>query len=241
MQNGLLPGQAAPHPARQADAGFVGLMTYNAPMLASDMLDSVLKTADDALRTLFAPAHSSRDPSFPADSALTPAERRHAAGLMRVNHAGEIAAQGLYRGQAALARHGSATRDFMQRAAGEENDHLAWCETRLSELGSRPSRLNPIWYLGSFAIGASAAAFGDALSLGFVTETERQVEGHLASHLDRLPASDQRSRAIVECMKSDEAAHAQAARTLGASELPAPIAGLMRITARVMTGTAYWL
>jgi ubiquinone biosynthesis monooxygenase Coq7 len=129
----------------------------------------------------------------------------------------------------------------MQHAAAEETDHLAWCETRLTELGSGPSRLNPIWYLGSFAIGATAAAFGDALSLGFVSETERQVEGHLASHLDRLPAGDQRSRAIVECMKSDEAAHAQAARTLGASELPAAVAGLMRIAARVMTGTAYWL
>jgi len=210
-------------------------------MLASDMLDSVLKTADDALRTLFAPAHSARNPAFPAEAELTVAEKRHAAGLMRVNHAGEIAAQGLYRGQAALARSGSSTRDFMQRAAGEETDHLAWCQMRLTELGSSPSRLNPIWYLGSFAIGATAAAFGDALSLGFVTETERQVEGHLASHLDRLPAGDRRSRAIVECMKSDEAAHAQAARTLGASELPAPISGLMRMVARVMTGTAYWL
>jgi ubiquinone biosynthesis monooxygenase Coq7 len=210
-------------------------------MLASDMLDSVLKTADDALRTLFAPAQSARNPSLPADVPLTAAEKRHAAGLMRVNHAGEIAAQGLYRGQAALARSGSSTRDFMQHAAAEETDHLAWCETRLTELGSGPSRLNPIWYLGSFAIGATAAAFGDALSLGFVSETERQVEGHLASHLDRLPAGDQRSRAIVECMKSDEAAHAQAARTLGASELPAAVAGLMRIAARVMTGTAYWL
>jgi ubiquinone biosynthesis monooxygenase Coq7 len=210
-------------------------------MLASDMLDSVLKTADDALRTLFAPAYSAREPALPADGPLTEAEKRHAAGLMRVNHAGEVAAQGLYRGQAAMARRGSSTRDFMQRAAGEEADHLAWCQTRLTELGAGPSRLNPIWYLGSFAIGATAAAFGDARSLGFVTETERQVEGHLASHLDRLPAGDLRSRAIVERMKSDEAAHAQAARTLGASELPAPVAGLMRIVSRVMTGTAYWL
>lgn len=215
-------------------------MTYNAPMQASDVLDSVLKTADDALRTLFAPAHSTRNPALPANGSLTEAEKRHAAGLMRVNHAGEIAAQGLYRGQAALARPGS-TRDFMRRAAGEETDHLAWCEMRLHELGSTTSRLNPIWYLGSFAIGAAAAAFGDALSLGFVTETERQVEGHLASHLDRLPANDQRSRAIVEWMKSDEAAHAQAARTLGASELPGPVASLMRVAARLMTGTAYWL
>jgi ubiquinone biosynthesis monooxygenase Coq7 len=215
-------------------------MTYNAPMLASDVLDSVLKTADDALRTLFAPAPSVRNPTLPADSPLTEAEKRHAAGLMRVNHAGEIAAQGLYRGQAAMARPGS-IRDFMQRTASEETDHLAWCEARLHELDSRPSRLNPIWYLGSFFIGATAALFGDELSLGFVTETERQVEGHLAGHLDRLPASDQRSRAIVEQMRSDEAAHAQAARTLGASELPGPIPTLMRVAARVMTGSAYWL
>jgi 3-demethoxyubiquinol 3-hydroxylase len=208
-------------------------------MLASDVLDSVLKTADDALRTLFAPAQSVRNPSLPADSALTEAEKRHAAGLMRINHAGEIAAQGLYRGQAAMAPPGG-TREFLQQAASEEADHLAWCETRLHELGSRPSRLNPIWYLGSFVIGATAAMLGDELSLGFVTETERQVEGHLASHLDRLPASDQRSRAIVELMRSDEGAHAQAARTLGATELPGPIPTLMRLTARVMTGTAYW-
>jgi 3-demethoxyubiquinol 3-hydroxylase len=209
-------------------------------MLASDVLDSVLKTADDALRTLFAPAPSVRNPPLPADGPLTGAEKRHAAGLMRVNHAGEVAAQGLYRGQAAMARPGS-TRDFMQHAAGEETDHLAWCEARLHELDSRPSWLNPIWYLGSFFLGATAAVFGDEFSLGFVTETERQVEGHLAGHLDLLPAGDQRSRAIVEQMRADEAAHAQAARTLGASELPQPIPTLMRVAARVMTGTSYWL
>lgn len=215
-------------------------MTYNAPMLASNVLDSVLKTADDALRTLFAPAQSSRSPPLPAESPLSEAEKRHAAGLMRVNHAGEIAAQGLYRGQAALTRPGNA-RDFLQRAASEEADHLAWCEARLHELDSRPSRLNPIWYLGSFVIGAGAAVLGDALSLGFVSETERQVEGHLASHLDRLPENDKRSRAIVEQMQSDEAAHAQSAHALGAGELPAPIPALMRLTARLMTGSAYWI
>ncbi|MFI4869936.1 MAG: 2-polyprenyl-3-methyl-6-methoxy-1,4-benzoquinone monooxygenase [Steroidobacterales bacterium] len=215
-------------------------MTYNAPMLAGNVLDSVLNVADEALRTLFAPAHSLRQPPLPPDCALTDAEKRHAAGLMRVNHAGEIAAQGLYRGQAAMSSAGS-TRDFMRRAASEEGDHLAWCEARLHELDSRPSRLNPIWYLGSFVIGATAAVFGDKLSLGFVTETERQVEGHLASHLDRLPANDQRSRQIVELMKTDEAAHAQAARAAGAAALPGPIPALMRMAARVMTGTAYWL
>jgi ubiquinone biosynthesis monooxygenase Coq7 len=159
---------------------------------------------------------------------------------MRVNHAGEVAAQGLYRGGAALS-HSTATREFMHRAAAEEGDHLAWCEARLRELDSRPSLLNPLWYLGSFAMGAAAAALGDSLSLGFVTETERQVEGHLANHLDRLPANDQRSRQIVEQMKTDEAAHAQAARSAGASELPSPLPTLMRYAARVMTGSAYWL
>ncbi len=215
-------------------------MTYNAPMPATDVLDTLLKAADETLRTLFAPAHSERSPALPPDAALSEGEKRHAAGLMRVNHAGEIAAQALYRGQAAMARSGT-TRTLLQRAAGEEGDHLAWCESRLRELGSAPSRLNPLWYLGSYLIGAVAAALGDEISLGFVTETERQVEGHLASHLERLPSGDQRSRAIIELMKTDEAAHAQAARAAGASELPAPIPFLMRSAARVMTSTAYWL
>src|SRR3984957_17236247 len=209
-------------------------------MPATDVLDSVLKVADEALRTLFAPAASARTPALPPDNPLDDADKRHVVGLMRINHAGEVAAQGLYRGQAALSRS-ETTRAFLQRAAAEEGDHLAWCEARLRELGSHPSRLNPIWYLGSFAIGAAAAALGDGLSLGFVTETERQVEGHLASHLDRLPANDQRSRHIVELMKSDEAAHAQAAHARGAKSLPGPIPTLMRVAARVMTGTAYWI
>jgi 3-demethoxyubiquinol 3-hydroxylase len=209
-------------------------------MPAPDVLDSFIKIADDTLRTLFAPARPVRDLPLPADGGMTQAEKRHAAGLMRVNHAGEIAAQGLYRGQSLLSRS-SSTRDFMQRAAAAEGDHLAWCEERLKELDSRPSLLNPLWYLGSLAMGAAAAALGDELSLGFVTETERQVEGHLAGHLDRLPAGDQRSREIVTQMKADEAAHAQAARSAGASELPPPLPTLMRYAARVMTGTAYWL
>ena len=215
-------------------------MTYNRRMPAPEVLDSLIKVADDALRTLFAPAHTARQLSLPADGAMTEAEKRHAAGLMRVNHAGEIAAQGLYRGQSLLSRN-SSTRSFMRRAASEEGDHLAWCEDRLRELDSRPSLLNPLWYLGSLAMGAAAAALGDELSLGFVTETERQVEGHLASHLDRLPAGDQRSRQIVTQMKADEAAHAQAARSAGASELPPPLPTLMRYAARVMTGSSYWL
>jgi ubiquinone biosynthesis monooxygenase Coq7 len=211
------------------------------PMQASEVLDSMLTVADQTLRTLFAPARSSRTPDLPADTGtLTAGEKRHAAGLMRVNHAGDIAAQGLYRGQAAFSRS-PATRAFLQHAANEESDHLAWCESRLSELGSRPSWLNPFWYLGSFGLGAAAAMLGDALSLGFVTETEAQVEGHLASHLDKLPAADIRSRRIIELMKSEESGHGEAARAHGAAELPPPIPTLMRQAARVMTGTAYWL
>jgi 3-demethoxyubiquinol 3-hydroxylase len=211
------------------------------PMPASDVLDSVINAADQTLRTLFAPARSARAPELPPDDAsLTVGEKRHAAGLMRVNHAGEIAAQGLYRGQAALSRSPD-TRAFLEHAAAEEADHLAWCEARLTELHSRPSLLNPLWYLGSFGLGAAAALLGDAVSLGFVTETEAQVEGHLASHLDRLPPGDARSRRIVELMKSEEAGHGQAARARGAAELPAPIPSLMRLAARVMTGAAYWV
>jgi ubiquinone biosynthesis monooxygenase Coq7 len=204
-------------------------------------LDSMLSVADQTLRTLFAPARSARWPELPDDeTALTPGERRHAAALMRVNHAGEIAAQGLYRGQAALSRE-PAVREFLGRAADEEADHLAWCEARLRELGSRPSRLNALWYLGSFGLGAAAALLGDAVSLGFITETETQVEGHLASHLDRLPAADRRSRRIVEIMKTEESGHGEAARARGAAELPRPVPELMRAAARIMTGTAYWL
>jgi len=210
-------------------------------MLADGVLDAVLTVADQTLRTLFAPARSARQPELPADTdALTSAEKRHAAGLMRVNHAGEIAAQGLYRGQAALARS-AATRQFLEHAADEEADHLAWCESRLLELGSRPSWLNPLWYLGSFSLGAAAALLGDAVSLGFMTETETQVEGHLAGHLDRLPAADHRSRRILELMKSEESAHGQSAQARGAASLPAPVPVLMRAAARLMTGTAYWL
>jgi ubiquinone biosynthesis monooxygenase Coq7 len=206
-----------------------------------DPLDAVLGAADRALRTLFAPARTDRNPRLPGDpGTLGEAERRHAAGLMRVNHAGEVSAQGLYHGQALLSRS-SPTRAFLERAAREEGDHLAWCEARLHELGSHPSRLNPLWYLGSFALGAVAAAIGDRVSLGFVAETERQVEGHLAAHLDRLPAADLRSRRILELMKSEEAAHGQGARALGGAELPPPVPRLMRGIARIMTGAAYWI
>jgi 3-demethoxyubiquinol 3-hydroxylase len=209
-------------------------------MPTMSLLDRVLSVADDSLRTLFAPAQSARALPLPSEVPLTEPEKRHIAGLMRVNHAGEVAAQGLYRGQAVFSRTPS-TRDLLHRAAREEGDHLAWCEERLAELGSHPSRLNPLWYFGSFAIGAATAACGDEVSLGFVSETERQVEGHLASHLERLPAGDLRSRQILQQMKLDELAHGQAARSQGGSDLPGPIPWLMRSVARLMTGTAYWL
>jgi 3-demethoxyubiquinol 3-hydroxylase len=159
---------------------------------------------------------------------------------MRVNHAGEIAAQALYHGQAFVSRS-AATQEMLLKSAREESDHLAWCETRLKELGSRPSLLNPLWYCGSFAIGVLAAAAGDRASLGFVVETERQVEGHLNDHLTRLPSGDTRSRAILDVMRTDEIAHGATARAAGASELPAPVRVLMRQVARVMTTTAYWI
>jgi 3-demethoxyubiquinol 3-hydroxylase len=205
-------------------------------------LDALIAAVDRALRSVFAPAHASRDTPGSAAAAepLSEAERRASAALMRVNHAGELAAQALYHGQALMARS-AGTRDMLMAAARSESDHLAWCETRLTELGARPSLLNPLWYAGSFAIGAATALMGDRASLGFVAETERQVEGHLDEHLGRLPASDTRSRAILETMRAEEVAHGAAAAAAGGSALPAVVRALMRRTARVMTGTAYWI
>jgi ubiquinone biosynthesis monooxygenase Coq7 len=171
---------------------------------------------------------------------LSEIERRESAALMRVNHAGEIAAQALYHGQALVARS-AATRRLLLKAADEETDHLAWCETRLKELESRPSLLNPLWYAGSFAIGAAAALLGDRTSLGFVVETERQVEGHLDEHLARLPRDDARSRVILQTMRTDEIAHGLSAKAAGGVELPSPVRFLMRNTARLMTSAAYWI
>jgi 3-demethoxyubiquinol 3-hydroxylase len=158
---------------------------------------------------------------------------------MRVNHAGEVAAQALYHGQSLFARTDS-TRALLLKSAREEEDHLAWCEDRLRELDSQPSRLNPLWYAGSFAIGLAAGALGDRTSLGFVSETERQVEKHIDDHLARIPVEDTRSRAVLETMRNDEISHGSNARNAGAVELPTPIRALMRHTARVMTRTAYW-
>lgn len=167
-------------------------------------------------------------------------ERRHAAGLMRVNHAGEVAAQGLYQGQALTARDPQ-VREHLLKAAEEERAHLHWCEQRLAELGEKPSRLQPLWHAGSLAMGALAGLAGDKWSLGFVQETEKQVSEHLQTHLEKLPAGDTRSREIIQKMKHDEERHEQDAADAGAMPLPAPVRGLMRGVARVMTGTAYWI
>jgi len=170
---------------------------------------------------------------------LDEAERRHAAGLMRVNHAGEVAAQALYQGHA-LAARSPEVREHMLDAAAEERSHLAWCEERLEELGEGPSRLDPLWYAGSFAIGAIAGLAGDRWALGFVEETERQVSEHLSGHLEKLPEADAKSRAIVEAMRADEERHGAEAVAAGAQPLPGPVRELMRAVARVMTRSAYW-
>ena len=205
-------------------------------------LDRLLAGVNNALRTVSAPAGKSARP-YPAedvaDSDLSEAQRAHVAGLMRVNHSGEVAAQGLYQGHAAVARDRS-IEEQMQQAADEEFDHLAWCEERLAELGESPSRLSPVWYAGAFAIGATSGVLGDRWSLGFIAETERQVCEHLESHFDRLPEDDKRSRAILERMHAEEAEHGENAVAAGAAELPRPVKDLMRLTAKVMTRTAYW-
>lgn len=227
-------------------AGRAPKAAYNATMVADSLLETCITAADRALRSLWAPARASRAVPRSASQPqtvvpeLSPYEKTRAAALMRVNHAGEISAQALYHGQALIARSES-TRNLLLKAAREESDHLAWCEERLAELDSRPSLLNPLWYGGSLAIGALAALAGDRASLGFVVETERQVEGHLDEHLWRLPPNDLRSRAILQAMRSEEAAHGAAARTAGGTELPAPVRWLMRATARIMTSAAYWV
>ena len=173
-----------------------------------------------------------------AEAELNDAQRRHAAGLMRVNHTGEVCAQALYSGQAAVARD-PATRAQLLQAAAEETDHLAWCGQRLDALSSRPSLFNAVWYAGSFGIGAIAALISDKVSLGFVVETERQVEAHLGEHLEKLPAADAASRAVVAQMQADEARHGKNAQAMGAIDLPPPIPGLMRLAAAVMKAVAY--
>ena len=210
----------------------------------SQILDHWLSIADRALRTVHGLAHAERP--YPAADAMTDADalaataRRDSAALMRVNHVGEVCAQALYEAQA-LGTRDPALRAAFRRAAAEELDHLAWTERRIAELGGRPSLLNPLWYAGAFAIGFLASRLGDEISLGFMAETERQVEQHLASHLDRLPADDAASRAIVQQMQADEAAHGAAARAMGGAELPPMVQGAMRAAARVMTTTAHYV
>lgn len=204
--------------------------------------DALLTAADTALRTLFAPpraAHPTPQPASPG-AELTTAEKRLSAALMRVNHVGEVCAQALYTAQA-LTTPNPALRAHFTRACVEETDHLAWTQQRLDALGSRTSLLNPLWYAGAFGIGLLAGRLGNAVSLGFVVETERQVEAHLMSHMDRLPEGDTTSRAIVAQMAADEVKHALDAQQAGALELPTPVKELMRAAAKVMTTTAHYI
>lgn len=203
-------------------------------------MDRFLSSLDNALRTLSGASHASR-PCPKPDQPGTPlgyAQRRLSGALMRVNQVGEVCAQAMYNAQALMTRDPAVKRQ-LEAASREESDHLAWTEQRLAELGTHTSLLNPLWYAGAFGIGLLAGRAGDAISLGFVVETERQVEQHLESHLDRLPAHDAASRAIVSQMKTDEAGHAAAAQSAGAAELPAPVRWVMRAAAGVMTATAH--
>lgn len=204
--------------------------------------DRALMLLQKSLRALAPAGAPDGGDTYPAaalpDARLDDAERRHAAGLMRVNHAGEVAAQALYQGQALVARDPQ-VREHLLKAAAEERAHLHWCQARLQELGEKPSLLGPLWYAGSFAIGAAAGIAGDRWNLGFVEETERQVEQHLQDHLGRLPADDARSRAIVEAMKQDEARHGDEAAAAGARTLPRPVKALMRQVAKLMKFGAY--
>jgi ubiquinone biosynthesis monooxygenase Coq7 len=205
-------------------------------------IDRLIIEFDRALRALTGVVTSARPvPGGDLPEAeLSEREKRHACALMRVNHAGEVCAQALYQGQALTARSG-AVRAVLVQAAQEETEHLAWTAQRVSELGGRVSLLNPLLYASSFGIGAVSGALGDRWNLGFLAETERQVEGHLQSHLDRLPAGDRKSREIVREMKADEAKHATTAVAHGAAELPQPVRRAMQLTARLMTGSAYWV
>lgn len=205
-------------------------------------IDALLGAADNALRTLFATPRALRPcPTVPGDATvLGAADKRRASALMRVNHVGEVCAQALYSAQA-LSTRDPALKSHFERAAREETDHLAWTQARLDELGARPSLLNPLWYAGAFGLGLVAARLGDRASLGFLVETERQVEAHLQSHLEKLPPADHASRAIVAQMKEDEAAHATLAVQAGGVELPALVRGLMKAASRVMTTTAHYI
>ena len=207
------------------------------------MLDRLIIEFDKGLKTLAANAHSVRphpDQNIAQTTELSPNDKRHAAALMRINHCGEVCAQALYNGQALTAKN-SQTVLALEQASKEETEHLAWCEKRIQELGGRTSLLNPIWYAGSFTLGAIAGALGDKWNLGFLAETERQVGEHLNRHLDELPADDDKSRAILKQMKTDEAEHAATAIRLGGAELPNPVKAAMQGMSKVMTSTTYHL
>ena len=205
-------------------------------------VDDLIVAFDKGLRTVFGPAQTERETpgQDQPENALTDRERTLSASLMRVNHTGEICAQALYQGQALTARNARA-RAALEQAAREETEHLAWTETRIRELGGRKSWLNPVWYAGSFTIGAAAGLLGDRWNLGFLAETERQVVAHLEGHLGKLPPADDKSRLIVEKMKVDEARHATSAIRHGGAELPAPVKLAMRVSSKLMTGTAFWI
>lgn len=208
------------------------------------VLEKLVCNLDLALRTLAPPSQRSSRRQSPGENLeealLNSEERRHVAGLMRVNHAGEVCAQALYQGQALTAQLAQ-VKAQMDEAAAEEVDHLAWCEKRLAELGSQPSLLNPIWYVGSFMLGAIAGRTGDRLSLGFVAETEHQVSAHLEKHLQKLPMQDKKSKAILEQMQEDEAYHAKTAINAGAAELPSFIKKLMQGVSKLMTQSSYYI
>lgn len=205
------------------------------------VVDQFLIAADEALRTLSGVQQAARpSPGLHEAASLSEEDRRVSAGLMRVNHTGEICAQALYSGQGLVARD-PGVRAVLQTAGNEERDHLAWCRERLDELGSRPSFLDPLWYAGSFAMGVASGLAGDRWSLGFLAETETQVERHLEGHLARLPVGDEASRAVLEQMREDENRHGAAGRALGAEDLPLPVRLAMKAASRVMTRTAYWV
>ncbi len=210
------------------------------PIHFNGLLDPLLIAADEALRTLSGTASAARPTPAGESPRADESERRHSAALMRVNHTGEICAQALYSGQSIFARN-PGVRAALRTAALEERDHLAWCRERLGELGSRPSALDPLWYAGSMAMGVASGLAGDRWSLGFLTETELQVERHLEGHLDRLPAADGRSRAIVAQMRDDERRHGAMGVELGGRELPMPVRRAMQLAAKLMTRTAYWV
>ena len=206
-----------------------------------NLIDRCLSEIDKAIKVLTVPSQPSRPaPAVPEGPPLEERQRVESARLMRVNHCGEVAAQALYRGQALTAGDAGVSA-AMRQAAAEETDHLAWCELRLRELRGRTSLFNPLWYAGSFAIGALAGAFGRSTNLGFVAETERQVESHLRGHMERLGGADPRSCAILDQMAQDERRHGATAASLGGKELPFPVGAAMQLTARIMTRSSYWL